>query len=242
MKAPILIRLLLLLFLLAPVAGVTQEEEPDWLEFYYQNPEPDRLVEQMKDWAEDGTLESDHAKPALIAFLSQVIRQNPDRLKEWYGNLGGLSPAQMQVFHTAMLFSRTAEADALMRETFGKAYDEQKLETKKILEMPLDKEGTADMLWGFFYATGSDTAIRRIVTCFRFKDATDKPQGVDVPEGYVPLYKSLPTFAFGSLIANAERHPRVVEILRELLAKDETLIDSEKEGIRDVLAEISPSA
>lgn len=222
-------------------SGISQEE-PDWLESYYLNPTPEKLVGQMKDWAQDGTLDNDHAKPALIAFLSQVIRQNPDKLAEWYDQLRGLDPSQMQVFHTAMLFSRTKEADELMRQTFGNAYDEQKAETKKILEMPLDKEGTVDMIWGFFYATGSETAIRRIVTCFRFKDAPDKPEGVDVPDGYVPLYKSLPTFAFNSLAANAERHPRILEMLREMLEKDESLIDQEKEGIREVLAEISPAA
>lgn len=242
MKTRFLPVLLASVLLAIPLPGLAQEEEPDWLEYYYLHPAPERFVEQMKDWAEDGTLDNDHAKPALIAFLSQVIRQNPGEIAAWYEQLAGLDPARMQVLHTAMLFSRTGEADALMREKFGQAYDEQKSEMKKILELPLDKEGTADMLWGFFYATGSEGAIRRIVTCFRFKDAPDRPEGVNVPDGYVPLYKSLPSFAFRSLTDNASRHPRVIEILRELLAEDETLIDVEKEAIREVLAEVSPAA
>jgi len=225
-----------------PGPGATggESEGKDWLEFYYENPSPDSFVTQMKDWAADGTLDNDHAKPALIAFISQLIRQNRDRLEDWYSDLSGLEGAQLQVLHTAMLFSRTEEADRLLKERFGPSYEEQKQETQKILEMPLDQRNTMDMLWGFFYATGSESAIRRIVLAFRFRDAPDQPPGVAVPEGYVPLYKNLPQFAFGSLLANAERHPRVVEILKQFLESDESLLPVEKEGVRAVLSEIDP--
>jgi hypothetical protein len=86
----------------------------------------------------------------------------------------------------------------------------------------------------------SEVAIRRIVICFAFEEATEKPDGVEVPEGYVPMYKILPAFAKGSLTANAERHPRVLAILKEIYGKDETLKKLEKEGIYDVLSEIDP--
>jgi hypothetical protein len=216
--------------------------EKDWLEFYYENPTPERLVDQMKEWAVDGTLDNDHAKPALIAFLSQVIRQNEDQLSDWYATLSGLEPGQMQVFRTAMLYSRTEEADKILTERYGKDFEAQRRETAKILEMPLDERRTMDMLWGFFYATGSEGAIRRIVTAFRFLEATAKPPGVDVPEGYVPLYKELPRFAFGSLVANGQRHPKVVEILKKMLESDQTLLGMEKDGVYDVLSELDPKA
>ncbi|MDF1657131.1 MAG: hypothetical protein P1U58_05935 [Verrucomicrobiales bacterium] len=213
------------------------EKEKDWLEYYYQNPSPERFVSQMKDWAEDGTLDSEYAKPALIAFLSRVIRDNRNEIAGWYKALGGLSQDQKQVLHTAMLYARISEADEIMKNIFGKRYDEQKLETKKILEMPLDKRSTIDMLWGFFYASGSEHAIRRVVLSFRFQDAPERPDGVDVPEGYQPLYKMLPVFASNSLLANAERHPRVKEILEGFLGND-SLLEPEKDGVYDVLSGI----
>ncbi|MAS96570.1 MAG: hypothetical protein CMO55_25555 [Verrucomicrobiales bacterium] len=216
-----------------------QAEEEDWLENYYKNPTPERFVEQMKDWAADGTLDNEMAKPAVIAFISQVLRQNRKEIEPWYAALSGLSPSQMQVLHTAMLFSRTSEADRIMRKAFGKKYDEQKVDTKKILEMPLDKQNTIDMLWGFFYATGSEQAVGRVILGFSFLDAPDDPGGVDIPQGYLPLYKSLPIVAFNSLLANAERHPRVVEIL-EKLHEEGDLSAREKEGVYDVLSEIDP--
>ncbi len=215
--------------------GEAKPEEKDWLEYYYENPTPERFVAEMKNWAEDGTLDNEHARPALIAFISQLIRENREALQQWHSDLSGLTPEHMQILHTAMLLSRTSEADEIMAGIFGKKYEEQKVETRKILEMPLDKPVTLDMVWGFFYATGSETAIRRVVVAFRFIEAPNDPSGVDVPEGYVPLYKELPEFAYVSLVANAERHPRVLQILSDLYEKDESLLKVEKEGIYDVL-------
>lgn len=226
--------------LFSVMSGYADESKKDYLEFYYENPQPDEFVEQMKDWAADGTLENIHARPALIAFISQVVRANRDKVKTWFDGLAGLTPEQRQIFFTGLLYSRTKEADEVMTETFGEKYEQQKVETQKILEMPLDKKTTLDMLWGFFYATGSESAIRRIVTCFRFVKAPENPDGVDVPKGYVPLYKELPEFAFGSLLSNAERHPRIVEILEKLLKEGEDMGKDEKEGVYDVLSELLP--
>lgn len=223
-----------------PLSAQEAEEERDWLENYYIEPDPDGFVEQMKNWAEEGVLDNELTKPTLIAFISQIIRQNRDRLDGWYDGLAGLTPEQMQVMHTAMLFSRTREADEIMTKVFGNKYTEQKLETQKILEMPLDKKQTPDMLWGFFFATGSEQAIRRIVLCFRFLDADERPPGVDIPEGYAPHYKQLPSFAFGSLVGNAERHPRILEILTDLYENGKDLVPHEKNGIYDVLSEFYP--
>lgn len=224
--------------------AVAEEEggEKDWLEFYYENPRPEKFVEMMKDYAEDGTLENENAAPALIGFTSQVIRQNRDKLKEWYDALSGLSPEQKMILHTAMLYSRTTEADELMISMFGQQFEKQKVETQKILEMPLDKQNTIDMLWGFFYATGSEHAIRRVILCMRFDEAPEQPEGVKVPEGFEPLYAQLPAAAVNMLIANGERHPRVLEICERLYKEDDSLVPAEKRLLFKVLAELKPDA
>lgn len=178
-------------------AAVAPDEEKVWLEFYYENPTPERFVDQMKDWAGDGTLDNEHARPALIAFVSQLIRQNSGLLKQWYEALAGLSPDQMQVVHTAMLFSRTTEADEIMRDVFGKEYEDQKQETLKILEMPLDKRSTMDMLWGYFYATGSEGAIRRLVVAFRFREAPENPPGSRCRKAMLLFTKNSPSSFWG---------------------------------------------
>lgn len=215
-------------------------DDADWLEYYFTNPTPERFVEEMKDWAADGTLDNEGARPALIGFVSQLVRQNRAMVETWDTALAGLTPGQLQLWYTALLFSRTEEADKLLLNRFGDRYREQKVETGKILELPLDKEMTVDMLWGYFYATGSAEAIRRIVLCFRFVDAEDPGKGFKVPEGYVPQYKLLPHFAAGSLSANASRHPEVLAELERLLKEGTDLLESEKNGVYDVLSELLP--
>lgn len=242
--------LLILIFTLFSPASIPSafsqnkapDEEEDWLEYYYQNPTPERFVEEMKNWANDGTLENDGAKPALIAFLSRVLRDNREQIADWVDALSGLSPEQKQVLFTALLYARVSEADEIMTGLFGKKYQEQKVKTGKILELPLDKETTLDMLWGFYYATGSEHALRRIILCFRFEEAPEELEGANIPKGYLPYYKMLPQYAFESLLANAERHPKVLATMKDFLANDESLVDAEKEGIYDVLSEIDPEA
>ncbi len=245
---PFLSILVLISLIIAPIvtaqddsAGAKQEaEEKDWLEFYYENPTPERFVQEMKNWAADGTLKNEFARPALIAFISQLIRQNKSELKGWFNELAGLTPDQKKVLYTAMLFSRTTEADELMKEAFGDVYEEQKQDTPKILDLPLDKRTTIDMLWGFYYATGSEHAIRRIILCLRFEEAPNKPEGVDVPEGYNPLYKELPFVAVDSLLANADRHDRVRKMIEIFYKEDDTLVPGEKRGLYEVLSELYP--
>lgn len=235
---PLIIGLVLINFGLGH--RLVAEEDDDWLEYYFTNPTPEHFVEEMKDWAADGTLDNEGARPALIGFVSQLVRQNREKVEAWDAALTGLTPSQLQLWYTALLFSRTEEADKLMLNRFGDRYREQKVETGKILELPLDKEMTVDMLWGYFYATGSPEAIRRIVLCFRFADAPDTVEGQKIPEGYVPQYKILPHFAAGSLSANASRHPEVLAELERLLKEGTDLLESEKNGVYDVLSELLP--
>lgn len=235
-------RLLLCLSLWTMVGVITHAEDTrDWLESYYEHPSPERFVSQMKEWSADGTLDNDGAKPALIAFISQLLRQNREELGAWYAALEGLPPKQLQILHTAMLFARINEADEILLKRYGEAFTTQRRETGKILELPLDKEDTLDMLWGYFYATGSQHAIRKIVAGFRFRDAPEKPPGVDVPDGFIPFYKALPQFTFQSLVANAERHPKLLVMLRDMLEEDSTLVEPEKDGLSKVLQEVDRS-
>ncbi len=239
---PLFLRCLLLATPLLPAqpgAAEIAEEEGDWLEYYYRNPTPDRFVEMMKNWSDDGTLRDHGAQPAVIGFLSQVLRQNRDRIADWHRDLAGRPPADAMVLSTAMLFSRTGEADAIFEEVTGrKPRDRDR--PPKILDLPQAQTATVSMLWGHFYATGSESPIRRIVRCFRFEEAPERPEGVEIPEGYEPFYLRLPRLAYVSLLSNMDRHPRVVEICKTLYHGDAGLHPLEKTNLYDLLSEIEP--
>lgn len=236
-------RCLSLILLMSPmVLAQESEEEKEFLEFYYQNPQPDKIVEQIRDWSEEGVFANENARPALIGFLSQVIRQNRDRLGEWYLRLTGLSPEERQVFHTAMLYSRTTEADLLMKQMFGEQYEDQKKEVPKILEMPLDRPDTINMLWGFFYASGSESAVRRLIDAFRYADAPEKPDIPNMPKGYKPLYTQIPNEVAWMLVSNGERHPKILEYCEKIYNDPESgLTPTEKKYLLEgVLKHLKP--
>ncbi|NNE92885.1 MAG: hypothetical protein HKN23_14670 [Verrucomicrobiales bacterium] len=218
------------------------DENADWLEYYYKDPTPEKFVEKMKIFSADGTLSDDHARPALIGFISQVVRQNRDRVEEWYRQLSGLPAQDRKTIHTGLLFSRTKEADEILKKRFGPQFDDLKANTPKVLELPLDRNETMDMLWGYFYATGSESAIRRMIYAFRFDKAPDDPEGVEIPEGFRPLYKELPSATLEMIVSNARRHPKILEICKKIYKEDKTLILGEKEWLYDLLSRIDPKA
>jgi hypothetical protein len=218
-----------------------EAEERDWLEFYYEKPTPEQFLERIREFSQDGTLQNERARPALIGFLSQVIRQNRGKVAEWHGALRGLSPDEMQIVNTAMLYARISEADEILKEQLGvEEFTKAQEETPKILEMKLAEVQTLDMLWGYYYATGSETAIRRIVSSFIYEDAPDNPEFAKIPEGYKPLYKELPEAAAWMLVSNASRHPKVLAILQDLDKKEDALTPTERRLLRErVFAELA---
>ena len=223
-----------------PNEGESTEGEKDWLEFYYENPTPGRLVAEVKQWAKDGTLDNEAARPAIIAFLSQVFRQNRGEIAGWYGQLRNLKSEHLQIIHTAMLYSRASEADNVLRPRIGVEYDQYKLKLPKILEMNLAERNTFDMLWGFFYATGSENAIRRIIWGFRFDAAPDNPDFAKIPKDHQPLYTVVPDAAEQMLRANMKRHPKVVELCEKIYDEGKGLTAPEKRRLRGLLLEINP--
>ncbi|MBL9152111.1 MAG: hypothetical protein JNK37_06490 [Verrucomicrobiales bacterium] len=223
----------------APAKDAPAATDRDWLESYYEKPSPEQFVERVREFSEDGTLLNEQARPALVAFMSQVIRQNRDKVADWHGSLRGLSPEEMQVVNTALLYARIDEADAILKEQIGEEEFKKALdETPKILEVQLAQPQTISMLWGYFYATGSDSAIRRIVSCFIYEDAPENPEFAKIPEGFKPFYAELPDIAAWTLVSNAQRHPKVVEILQQFDKTEDALTPTERRLLREKVFDV----
>lgn len=223
-----------------PAAEADQQEaddDHDWLTFYYQNPEPEKLVAQIKKWSEGRILGDERVRPALVGFLSQVFRQNRDKIKGWYAEVSDLPPEDLQTIRLAMLFSRTSEADEIIKEEEGENYTDRR--PPKVLEMSIHQRPTFDMLWGFFYATGSEAVVERMIYLFRYKEMIID-EDLDIPDGYSPLYKQLPEAAHWALASNAQQHPKILELLEQYYQAAGSLEPIERKGVRKVLAEVLP--
>lgn len=234
-------RILTALFLAINLSFAEDQSDngAEWLETYYQNPTPEKFLPQMKLWAENGTLRNPAARSALVGFTSQLMRQNRSKIAAWVRELRVGDPEDFVVIDNALYFSRTTEADKLIEASLGRKL-EDKDRPSKILERPLNEEPAMNMLWGYFYATGSEKAIRKIIHGFRYVNAPLAPDGVEVPEGYKPYYVELPGIAAGSLLKNMKSDPRVQEICEQIYKKDNTLTKMEELNLYNLLSKRNP--
>lgn len=231
--------LVIFLIISAQLMASAEEKSKDWLEFYYLNPKPDEFISQMEAWQKEGVLRDFNVQPVLIAFISQLMRENREKIQPWWLSLKEMAPEDRAVFGAALLFARVGEADVIVEDALGKKFDDEE-RPPKILEIPLDKTSTLDMLWGFYYATGSESAVRRIVKSFLYEAAPLKPQGVKIPEGYIPFYTELPRLAYESMHSNMLRHEALVLICEKILESDQSLTPPEKSNLYDLLSEVKP--
>lgn len=219
--------------------NIPEDIDNDWLTFYYKNPEPDKLSDHLKKWSDARILNDERAQAPLVGFLSQVFRQNPDRIKGWYLDASDFPPEDLQTIRLALVFSRTAEGDAIFREDEEEGEEVLKNRPPKVLEMSMTLLPTFDMLWGFYYATGSERVLERMIYLFRYAEMS-VGEDVDIPEDYRPLYEQLPAAAHWALVGNAEQHPKVLAFLEEAYQTAGRLEPIEKEGVRKVLSELLP--
>ena len=65
-------------------------------------------------------------------------------------------------------------------------------------------------------------------------------KGLEVPEGYTPLYQLLPKLASTGISMNITRHKRLLKICEEIYQDEENLHPKEKEELYKILAEVNP--
>lgn len=236
---PLVITLILSVFtlLLSSPRAISEEEKTpangdDWLTFYYRNPQPAQLMPQLKVWSSEGTLQDQNARGPLLGFLSQVFRQNPDRLQTWYQQSVKLPAEDQELINMAIWVSNTKESQQLLKKELPKAFAGKT--PPDILTLKLDASSTLDLLWGFYFATGDSKALRRIAAMFRYADAPKQVTGI--PEGRSPLYAVLPEAAKWSISSNARQHPKVLADYKKMLLSDQ-LNDTEKKWLDESLQE-----
>lgn len=236
--------LLIPLFTLAIVMpALGQEYDQDWLLRYYQDPKPEKLVEQVRASARQGLLKDDKAGPLFVGFLSQVMAQNPKEIARWLLELHSLDEEQRSTVVTAAWYSDTEEARACFKDPALK--DSAFLQKPpKILELELDRPQVLDLLWGSFMATGDVKNIRRLVESLslcehlgaaeRFKTSAKTEE--DNEKAVLEL-----TFnsALWSLQANCGQHPKVLEYCERIYG-DGTLPKDQGVWLGVVLSKVKP--
>ena len=135
---------------------------------YYKNPEPEKIAGMLPTFFEMCASKNSSGGP-LVAFLTEIVRANPDRVPEWKKITDALPRKQRKV------------ADAVYRLAADKNYDL----TKGCVGAP----GEIDMLWGAFFATGDP----------KFPTAVTKIAAKVLPEGVIDLGVSSAAWSLASV-------------------------------------------
>lgn len=214
----------------------------NWMATYYQNPLPNELSSEFRRMLDGGELEKVDFHPLLVGFLSQVMAQNPDRVRPWLIEFENLEPRKRSILLVAAWFSNTEPAKQYFRD---RSLDEY-LETRPqdILKLEVRAPETLDLLWGMFLATGSKEPVRRVVSALelakydgaleRYKTMSQTKQSRE--EAYLEAtFKA----AVWSLDTYGQQHPLVVEHCEEIYAENK-LTKTQRVCLETILAKLKP--
>jgi hypothetical protein len=207
----------------------TQEQLNEWTMHYYEHPRPDLTVSAVEFMANSGELSNKGAQPPIGAFLSQVFVQNPESVGQWQAQLRNGPDDQEKILALASWMSDSKDSLPLLKSLASGSsasvgeYAKGLLATHPpdLLGDDVASAGFLDMLWGSFFATGSEKYVQRIISTLPLAKA----------EGDVQK-KLIGAAAQWSLTSNATQHTRVMEICEADLKK---LPVDQKDALAEVI-------
>jgi len=139
-----------------------------WMNYYYLHPQPDLTLTAV-DYIQKNKLATPDARNSLIAFFSQLIAQNPQRLPAWTEHFKSMNDGMKGILWTAMWQANTPESKKQLVIFTKSLNSEMQKATSKmsspvaIEKMPIDGPAVLDRLWSCFCATGKDKYVKRII-------------------------------------------------------------------------------
>jgi len=226
-----------------PSAAASKEEtsSSDWLTFYYRKPQPERFVTEVRNMSKADAFSTPAAKAPTVAFVSRVMAANPDKIPAWMAALADLPDNDQDTLHEAIWLSDTKAGKAYLKDKGLTKY--LKSPPPEILKMEIDTGAVLDMLWGYFFATGEEAPIRRIVSAFnnsKYVGAVQRYRTSEKTEDdkKQALYDVIFGAAEWSLGSNCQQHPKVREICDHLL-QGKDLNETEAGCLKVLLAKLT---
>ena len=156
----------------APRPFAKAEELLTWINGYRFNPEPKRLPAAIKAMQQFGITKDMDQAGVYIGFTAGVIGSNPHDAAALIASCFPLPPADQVLLIKAIAYSGLPEWRELLI-TFVERMPARKVLIDKYLfankpvlaDLPMgDDSTTIDINWGYYFATGSEAPVRRIVS------------------------------------------------------------------------------
>ncbi len=215
-------------------APPNRQEIGKWVMTYYQNPTPDKVIQKVKEMSAAGLLHNPgpNARPdANVMFLGKIMAANAEQIPAWMEALSTLPDADYRVVKRAVWYSGTEQGTAwlVMNGEAELANGPRPLLLSNQQALQLQPHHL-DQLWEWFFATGEEEPVGRIVALFSLAhdmpnentlDLLAPPQELDDKvRNQIQLYNfQLLRPALWSSTSLAIQQDRVLEILRQLQEK-----------------------
>lgn len=155
----------------AATAFASSEHLLAWINGYRVAPEPERLPAAVKAMVAFGLVKDLDAAGIYIGFTAGVLGSNPEQAERMIGRMFPLEPADQVLVIKAIAYSGLANWREVMTAFVERMparkvlIDKYLFAAKPTLEaLPFEDNSSAiDINWGYYFATGAEAPVRRIV-------------------------------------------------------------------------------
>jgi len=197
--------------------GLSEQEYGEILNYYYKNPQPDKLISALKVTLslEQFLRDTSHSYP-LAHLFATVAHSDPVFLKN--------------------LISMEENYSGLQKDFLQHIINE----AKDFKSPEPNSPAALDYLWTEFFVTGKEEPVKKIISALDFKMPENDPIYKDVDPGLLGAYKEADTALINgaanwSLRSNAKQHDRVYEIIKQ---EADSATGTTKEKLNQILAEV----
>ncbi len=192
-------------------------EVNNWIANYYQHPQPDLTGKMIQQLIKLNAFSQPTAAHPITIFLSQIFRQNPDKIADWLKDISTLNPDDQTALISAVWQANVPAGDAYLKSLAQGQTELAKLATTvqqsprpAILTKVIDTPTVLDELWASYFATGNADYVKRIISTL---DQTDPlgQKGTDITTTDIDQALILGA-AQWSLASNAYQSPDVLKI------------------------------
>ena len=158
------------------------EELLKWINGYRKNPEPKRLPEAVKAIAAFGTPRDSDQSGVYIGFVAGVLGSNPDMATDLITKMFPLPPEDQVLIVKAIAYSGLPRWRDTMTAFVERMPARRVLIDKYVFgnkptltEISVtDDASVIDLNWGYYFATGWEAPVRRIVATLELAEDKDK--------------------------------------------------------------------
>ncbi|MBS0234137.1 MAG: hypothetical protein JSR99_11710 [Proteobacteria bacterium] len=189
------------------------EELLRWINIYRMHPDPQRLPEAVKAMSSLGVTKDTDQSGVYIGFVAGVLGANPRIAEDLVAKMFPLPPENQVIVIKAIAYSGMPH----WRDTMTKFVE--RMPARKVLidryvfgnkptltELSIkDDSGVIDLNWGYYFATGWEAPVRRIVAALVLSLDKDK---VD--------YLTIGAMAKWTLAQNASRNDDLLTMLKKI--------------------------